>query len=172
MSEIITVNARKFDKTIYRSWQCELIRETEDFYLFYGKFEKEVAHAQLGIIRRNTASYEYYWKDEFYNVFKFYEPNGEFRNFYCNLNIPPTFSENVLDYVDLDIDVLVWKDFSIKILDLDEYENNARKYNYLPDLQEKVSHSLEKLLKKIQTRGFPFDTESPNFPICEKPQKI
>lgn len=137
-----------------------MIEETDALYVFYGKFEKEVKHRQLGVIRRNTASYEYYWKSEFYNVFKFYEPNGEFRNFYCNLNMPPIFSDNVLDYVDLDIDVLVWKDFSTEILDLDEYEHNAKKYDYPSELQEKVAQSLENLLLKIRTKAFPFDPNS------------
>jgi len=156
-NNIITINARKFDWTVHRTWQCEMIAENADYFIFLGKFAAEVRHRQLGIIRPGTVSYEYYWKSEYFNVFQFHEPGGEFRNFYCNLNMPPMFANNILDYVDLDIDVLVWKNFSIEILDLDEYEANIKKYTYPFELQQKVSESLSTLLEKIKTKTFPFD---------------
>lgn len=157
--DTITINSRKYDLSISRSWQCNFIEETDDYYVFLGKFESEVKHKQLGIIKSATISYEYYWKNEHYNVFQFHEPNGEFRNFYCNLNVPPTFANNVLDYVDLDIDLLVWKDFAIEILDIDEYEANVQKFSYPINLQEKVSQSIKNLSDKIKNRDFPFDID-------------
>jgi uncharacterized protein len=153
----ITVNSRKYDKSIRRSWQCKLIEENSKYFVFLGEFETEVNHKQLGVIRPSTVSYEYYWKNEYFNVFSFYEPNGEFRNFYCNISMPPTFENGTLDYVDLDIDILVWQDFSIEILDIDEYETNKEKYSYPVSLQQKVSESIEILLSKIKNKEFPFD---------------
>lgn len=156
-NNIVTINSRKFDQKINRSWRCSLIEENDKYYVFLGKFESEIKHENLGIIRPETISYEYYWKHEFYNVFRFHEPDGSFRNFYCNLNMPPSFANNVLDYVDLDIDILVWDDFSIEILDVDEYEANIKNFDYSLELQEKVSQTLEKLINKIEKRDFPFD---------------
>lgn len=157
LPEIITINSRKFDQSLRRSWQCELIEETDDFYLFLGEFDSEVVHKELGVIRPGTVSYEYYWKNEYYNVFCFHEPDGNFRNFYCNINMPPILQNNTLDYIDLDIDIVVWKDFSIEILDVDEYEENKEKYLYPENLQQIVSDSVESLLAKIKHREFPFD---------------
>jgi protein associated with RNAse G/E len=155
--KIFTVNSRKFDGTLHRSWQCELLEENEEFLILVGKFEKEINHTHLGIIRPGTLSYEFYWKKRWYNVFRFYEPGGNLRNFYCNINQPPAFSHNILDYVDLDIDVLVWKDFSHQILDLDEYEENAAKYKYPAEMKNKIQHSLHELIGLINDRNFPFD---------------
>ena len=72
-----------------------------------------------------TISYEFYWLDKWFNVFRFYEPDGTFRNFYCNINIPPTFENGILEYTDLDVDVIVDKNFSRTILDQDEFEENS-----------------------------------------------
>lgn len=154
---IITINSRKYDQSIRRSWNCKFIQETADYLVFLGEFETEVNHKQLGVIRPATISCEYYWKNEYYNVFRFHEPDGEFRNFYCNVNMPPVMMNNTLDYVDLDVDILVWKDFSIEILDIDEYETNKEKFSYPAKLQQKVSESIETLLSKIKHREFPFD---------------
>lgn len=153
----ITINSRKYDQTIRRSWKCKLVEETPDYFVFLGEFENEVNHKQLGVIIPSTISYEYYWKNEYYNVFRFHEPDGAFRNFYCNINMPPFFENNTLDYVDLDVDILVWQDFSIEILDVDEYEMNKEKYSYPVSLQQKVSESIETLLSKIKHKEFPFD---------------
>lgn len=152
----VTINARKFDGQIHRSWKCELLAETAEYFTFYGEFESEIKHPKLGIIRPKTASFEYYWKNRYYNVFKFIEPNGDFRNYYCNINLPPVFENNTLDYIDLDIDILVWKDFSVEILDMDEYKENITKYGYPAELQNRIKASAEKLLEKIELREFPF----------------
>ncbi|MBC7900349.1 MAG: DUF402 domain-containing protein, partial [Saprospiraceae bacterium] len=133
-NEIITVNSRKYDLSIRRSWNCRLAERLDPLLTFVGEFETDVNHPDLGFIRRGTVSYEYYWLGRWYNVFRFHEPGGEFRNFYCNINMPPSFENNVLDYVDLDIDILVWEDGSYKILDLEEFETNAVKYKYPGDV--------------------------------------
>lgn len=154
---LITINSRKFDGKIRRSWKAELLEETEKFYLLVGEFDEEVKHPKLGVIRRGTISYEFYWKNEWYNVFRFHEPDGELRNFYCNINRPPQFAGDVLDYIDLEIDILVWRDFSIEILDLDEYEESARKFNFSGEIKRRVEASLNNLLQMIKERQFPFD---------------
>jgi protein associated with RNAse G/E len=156
-SESVTINSRKFDGTIHKTWTADLIEQKNTLLTFVGEFEKEVNHKELGVIRRGTVSYEFYWLDCWFNIFRFHEPNGSLRNFYCNINLPPIFKDKVLDYVDLDIDVLVWKDFSIQILDIDEFAENSKKYNYSLEIKNKASESLKEILNLIEKRDFPFD---------------
>jgi uncharacterized protein len=155
--QTVTINSRKFDGRIHRSWKADLVEENDEYYLFAGKFEFEVNHPKLGVIRRNTVSYEYYWKNRWYNVFRFHEPEGELRNFYCNVNQPPLLQDGVLDYIDLEIDVLVWKDFTLEILDLDEFEENALIFNFSDEIKTRTRESLNELLWMIEARDFPFD---------------
>jgi len=160
-SKIVTINSRKYDDKIYRTWKVQFSGKKADSLLsFVGEFEKEIYHPILGVIRRGTISYEFYWLDCWYNVFRFHEPNGEFRNFYCNVNMPPVFENGFLDYTDLDIDILVGKDFSYQILDLEEFEENARIFSYPNDLREKAMASLSELIFLIENRIFPFNYKS------------
>lgn len=151
------INSLKLDGKIHRAWKATLINETSEIIIFEGVFDKEIKHSHLGVIRRGTVSREFYWKNRWYNVFRFHEPTGDLRNFYCNINKPPVIESSVLNYIDLDVDVLVWKDFSFEILDLEEFEENAEKFNYSLELREKVNQSLEELLELIRNRKFPFD---------------
>ena len=125
--------------------------------VFVGEFEEEIEHSNLGVIRRGTVSHEYYWLDRWFNIFRFNEPDGDLRNFYCNINMPPHFENDVLDYVDLDIDVLVWKDFTFEILDTDEFRENALRYNYPQELKSKVESSILEIVDLLNKRKFPFD---------------
>lgn len=155
--KIITINSRKLDGTIHRSWKADFVKEADSLLHFVGEFEFEVEHSHLGVIRRGTTSHEFYWLDHCYNVFRFHEPDGSLRNFYCNINLPPSFDGEILDYVDLDVDVIVWKDFSYQILDLDEFEESSIKYNYSAELRLKVQNASDELLTLIEQRTFPFD---------------
>jgi protein associated with RNAse G/E len=154
---VVTINSRKYDGKIHHSWKAKLTKRDTSLFEFVGKFEKEVSHSHIGVIRRGTVSYEFYWLERWYNIFRFHEPDGSLRNFYCNINMPPQFKDGILDYVDLDVDVIVWKDFSRQILDTDEFEANSHKYAYPDSLREKVSASLNELLGLIDKRVFPFD---------------
>jgi len=134
-----------------------LARQDGPLIVLDAAFDREVEHDILGTISLGTLSVEYYWLDRWYNVFRFGGPGDALRNFYCNINQPPSLDDHVLSYVDLDIDVVVHPDFSFQVLDLDEFESNAAKYGYPIELQTAAHVALRELINLIETRAFPFD---------------
>jgi uncharacterized protein len=120
------------------------------------EFDEHIEHEWLGTIPVGTISTEYYWLDRWYNVFRFAEIDGKLKKFYCNINMPPQFDGEVLTYVDLDIDVLVEPDRSFRVLDVDDFERNAKLYNYPIEVQHQAEHALAELVTRIETRAFPF----------------
>lgn len=120
-------------------------------------FDEEIEHELLGTILSGTISTEYYWLDRWYNVFRFSDSDQTFQNFYCNINQPPVFDGRVLSYIDLDIDVLVARDFTYKVLDLDDFEENAQRYSYPDEVQANAQRALTELIELIEARAFPFN---------------
>lgn len=155
----ITVNSRKYDLKIRRTWTCELVERNDPLIVLVGEFEHDVEHPGLGAIRRGTISYEYFWLDRWYNIFRFHEPDGTLRNYYCNVAMPPTFVDCGLDYIDLDIDILVWPGGRYEIVDRDDFERNAVKYDYPADIRQRSKESVDELIRMIENREFPFDIE-------------
>lgn len=155
---LVTINARKFDGSIHRSWVAELVRVDGPMIELVGVFNNEFSHPDLGVIRRGTVSYEYYWLDRWYNVFRFHEPDGNFRNFYCNVNVPPVFDGSVLDYVDLDLDLLIGADRRITVLDSDEFAENSARFNYGDDVRRSATDALAELQRLAGLGHFPFST--------------
>jgi protein associated with RNAse G/E len=154
---LVRVDSLKFDGRLHRSWPARLVRQTGALVVIEGVFETEVRHALLGTIHAGTLSTEFYWTDRWYSVFRFREPSGALRNYYCNVNRPAEFDDGVLSFVDLDIDVLVAPDFSYTVLDEDEFETHAARFGYDESLRARVRDSLAELLRLIETRAFPFD---------------
>ena len=155
MGLLATINSRRFDGTIKRSWNCELISRDNDLLTFVGVFVLDVDHPDLGHIKKGTISYEYYWLDRWYNIFRFCEPDGTFRNYYCNINMPPVYENGVLDYVDLDIDIVVWPDGTVVTLDEEDYQRNSRRFGYPEYIENLVTSAIDELKQLIDDGQMP-----------------
>lgn len=156
----ITVCVLKHDGAEYRRWTATLARHEGEMIVLDAEFDVDVSHEILGEIKQRTRTVEYYWLNRWYNVFRFLKDDGSTRLWYCNVNTPPEFKDRVLKYVDLDIDILVQPDFSFQVLDMDEFETNARRYGYSDEEKRHAQKAVDELISIIETRQFPFLLET------------
>ena len=156
---LIEVRACKYDGREHRRWSAQLLKQEGSLLVLDANFSEEVIHDLLGTIAAGTHSVEYYWLDRWYNVFRFAQPDGTLRNYYCNINVPPTFDGQTLSYVDLDLDILVAPDLSFQVLDAEDFENNAALYGYSDQVLANARQAIDELIGMIETRTFPFDGE-------------
>lgn len=140
-----TINSRKYDGTIRRSWKCEFVAADGDSIDLVGRFEVEVEHPDLGRIEKGTVSHERFYLNRWYNYFRFEHPAGTLRNYYINICMPPRISAGVIDYVDLDIDVIVWPDGRVVTVDVEEFEANAKEFGYSPEVIDSASSTVKAL---------------------------
>src|SRR5713226_6659627 len=143
--QAITVRVCKYDATEYRRWNARVARREGPLIVLDAEFEFDVKHHLLGDIRHGTRTIEYYWLDRWYNVFRFLEDDGKTRLYYCNINMPPTFEDGTLSYIDLDIDILVQPDLSYQVLDLEEFEANAKRYGYSEQVRAQARAAVDEL---------------------------
>lgn len=153
----VVVSVRKYDGLEHRRWPARIAKTEGPLLVLDAVFDEEIEHDLLGTISLGTVSTEYYWLDRWYNVFRFSDPDGKLKNFYCNINQPPVFDGHVLSYIDLDIDVLVTPGLTYKILDVEDFEENAKRYQYPDDVQVNARRALTEVIDLIETRSFPFN---------------
>ena len=156
-NKIILVQARKYDGIVHKSWEATLLTENCSLLVLDGTFNIDIKHPALGHIKKGTRSIEFYWLNRWYNVFSFFEPDDTFKNFYCNINLPPSFNGEVLQYIDLDTDILVMSDFSYTILDQAEFAENSIRYRYSDEVKQNAEKALAELMQMIEKRAFPFN---------------
>lgn len=152
----IGVRVFKYDGTEYRRWKATLSRRECSLIVLDAEFDEDIEHHLLGQIPGGTRTIEYYWLERWYNIFQFMNEDGGTRLFYCNVNMPPEFQDDLLTYIDLDIDVVVQPDLSYQILDLEEFEVNAERYHYSNEVTENARTSANELISMIEARSFPF----------------
>jgi protein associated with RNAse G/E len=152
----IMVRVLKYDGTEYRHWNATLARREGSLVVLDAEFETDVSHHLLGEIKRGTRTVEYYWLDRWYNVFRFLSEDGETRLYYCNINTLPSLEDGVLTYIDLDIDLLVQPDSSYRVLDLEEFDDNAIHYGYSDQVKAEAHGAVIELISLIESHEFPF----------------
>ena len=144
--DAVTVRVLKYDGTEYRCWHASVARREDALLVLDAKFEFDVQHDLLGHIKRGTRTVEYYWLDQWYNVFRFLSDDGVTRLYYCNINTPPRFENDVVSYIDLDIDILVQPDFSYQVLDFEEFDTNAVLYRYSDEVRTNARAAVDELV--------------------------
>ncbi len=91
-----------------------------------------------------------YW----YNVVALLEATGV--RYYCNIASPFYFYENVLTYIDYDLDAIKLPDGTIHVVDEEEYRNHRVQYQYPPLVETKVKEGLESLIARMESGSSPF----------------
>ncbi len=163
-SSELTVQVFNYDGTEHRRWHAQIVERKGALIVLEAQFAEDVSHRLLGEIKRGTRTVEYYWLDRWYNVFRFLQADESTRLYYCNINLPPTLQGDVLSYIDLDIDVLVQPDLSFQVLDLDEFAENAERYEYSSEERMKARAALDELIGLIRAQQFPFASLPGNAP--------
>jgi len=65
---------------------------------------------------------EIYLNDRWYNIYEIHDKaDGRIKGWYCNISLPAEFGENTISYIDLALDLLVYPDGRMLVLDEDEF---------------------------------------------------
>ncbi len=155
ISREITIHAKKYDERVRKIWTGGVLSESDELVVMVARFEKTVKHNDLGVIEEGTVSFEHFWLDRWYNVFRFHRPDGTLLAHYVNIAMPAEIDGDVLSYIDLDIDVIRWADGSVEVLDRDDFEKNQVKYSYPPDVIDAVERALLEVLALIEKGELP-----------------
>ena len=65
---------------------------------------------------------EYYYRYEWFNIFKLYTGSGRLKGWYCNLAEPVTLTDSLILWRDLALDLLISPDGEQLVMDEDEFE--------------------------------------------------
>ena len=91
-----------------------------------------------------------FMKDRWFNVICMLRNNGV--HFYCNISSPFLKEDNIITYIDYDLDLVKTIKGELKILDEDEYAVNKEKYGYGEEIERILRSELE-CLKEYAKNG-------------------
>jgi uncharacterized protein len=119
-----TVLVLKCDLNGEETWRYEgqVLEQMPDRVLLEARFNRPDLHFHGIVLRENDRFVELYYSDRWYNIFEVHDRDDDrIKCWYCNVCKPAVFADGVISYVDLALDLLVYPDGQILVLDEDEF---------------------------------------------------
>ncbi|MDD4388089.1 MAG: DUF402 domain-containing protein [Bacilli bacterium] len=100
----------------------------------------------------------YFFRLYWFNIICMIREDGIY--YYCNLSSPFIIDQEGLKYIDYDLDVKLYPDGEILILDRDEYDFNIKDMRYPVEITHIIKNNLSILLRFIREKKEPFNKDS------------
>ncbi|MBX3014219.1 MAG: DUF402 domain-containing protein [Caldilineaceae bacterium] len=100
---------------------------------------------------------ELYFKNKWYNIWHIGEQNSGINRIYANIALPATFQDDVLTWVDLDLDLRIHVDDRLELLDEDEFVENSALWAYPPVVVEQARAAVAELVQCYAHHAFPLN---------------
>ena len=157
MTQSVRVQSYKYDNHLHYEWSSQLKVINNEKIILLGQPGRILHHYTKGkdFTLMGTCIEVYYFNEHFNCFFNLDEAGG--LEYYVNIGLPITFKDNVITYIDLDVDLEKFADGPWTVVDEDEFLENQVKYGYSQELIQKVEETKEELLRKIATAEYPFD---------------
>ncbi|MGE5674116.1 MAG: DUF402 domain-containing protein [Mycobacterium leprae] len=156
--EVVTVQAYKYGGIPHYRFAVRVLDRSPELMVVTGEYGRELIHQTRG--KRFTIqnrSIEFYWPGRPYTVAADCSAEGQIRQYYCNINLPPVMADDRVEWVDLDLDLIVQPDLSWQVVDEEEFELHQVRYGYPPEVIQLARESLAALIRLVEAREYPFD---------------
>ncbi|WP_214784989.1 DUF402 domain-containing protein [Exiguobacterium sp. S3] len=157
MNQKTTVKVYKYNDNLHYEWTADVIEANEKYVLLKGTpGRKLIHHSRKNIYEYNNHSIEFFPLDSAYTVNIDIEKNGKLK-YYCNVCLPSQYNNQILSFIDLDIDYVRDELGNWKVIDLEDFEKNKIVMNYSEDIIFQAELALENLIARVELKEFPFD---------------
>ncbi len=155
VNQMVYIQSYKHDGSLHRTWSKGFVLEASSEKIVAVTNKTWVIEADGRRWFTREPAICFFYPDRWYNVITMIRKTGIY--YYCNLASPSLYDQEAIKNIDYDLDVKIYPDGRVDILDEDEYAEHARKMNYGPEICEIVEHSLQKLLAVIDRKEEPFN---------------
>ncbi len=157
MSETRTVQVEKYDGSLHYEWTSRLIDEDDERILLYaGPGRTLQHHTRQACYTYESHSLECFMRRDGFTVQLDLEKDGSIRH-YCNIGLVPRLNEDVITFIDLDLDLVADRGGEWRLVDEDEFAVNRVRFGYPDDVVAHVWNTIADVKRRIDSGAFPFD---------------
>lgn len=155
----IIMKAYKFDGRLHYEQTLELFEKFDNHVVLKGVKGRElIHHTRNSVFKFDKNTLEYFFTDRWYTAAIIFDDNGNVVHVYCNIALPCTILEHSVEFVDLDVDVVV-RNGKIEVIDIDEFEEHKILYKYDEELEKKIFIAVDTVKTDITKGNYPFDRD-------------
>ena len=121
MKSVLVLKCNLDEEETWR-YEGQMLAEGPDRVLLEARFNRPDLPFYGIVLRENDRFVELYFSDRWYNIFEVHDREDDrIKCWYCNVCKPAVFADGLISYVDLALDLLVYPDGRMLVLDEDEF---------------------------------------------------
>lgn len=157
MNETRNVQVKKYDGSLHYEWTSRLIDDNDERILLYAGPGRTLQHyTRQACYTYHSHSLECFMRQDGFTVQLDLETDGSIRH-YCNIGLVPRQNGAVIEFIDLDLDLVAEREGDWRLVDEDEFVANQVRFGYPDDVVTHVWNTIEDVNRRIDLGKFPFD---------------
>ena len=157
IGDIYEIHCYKHNGKIDRICDEAMILDITDDYIVCGNYRTNLTESNGKSHRTKETAIIFFYKKRWFNILAQLKKYGLF--YYCNIASPFIIDENIIKYIDYDLDLRVFPDGSFKILDKNEYKYHSKLMHYPKEIDKILKYELSNLIDMERKGESPFDKE-------------
>ncbi len=156
-NQMVHIQSYKHNGSLHRTWSKGFVLEADEkqFVVVTNKTWVIESDGRKWFTREPAVCF--FYPDKWFNVITMIRKSGIY--YYCNLASPSLYDGEAIKNIDYDLDIKVYPDGRMDILDEDEYEAHSKKMKYSEELCSIVEHQMTLLIQDIKDKKGPFNNE-------------
>lgn len=157
VGDCLTIHCYKHNGVLYQVSEEAIVLEITEDKLVCANDKTKITEQDGRSYHTNETAILIFYKKNWFNVIAQLKQKGLF--YYCNIASPYIIDNNIIKYIDYDLDLRVFPDGGFRILDRNEYKYHKRIMNYSNDLDKIIKSELQALIELKKEEKEPFDNE-------------
>ena len=158
VGDVLSIHCYKHDGKLHRKWDEATILDIKDNLLVCGNNRTMVSESDGRVHQTNEPAILFFYKDRWFNIIGQLKNQGLF--YYCNIATPYLIEDNIIKYIDYDLDLRVFPDGAFRVLDRNEYNYHRKLMKYPDELDIILKKELTDLINKKKKKMPPFTVET------------
>lgn len=155
--DTLVIHCYKHNGMIYKTWESAIILDIKDNYIVLGNDKVLVTKQDGRTWKTREPAIMFFYKNRWFNIIAQFKQVGLF--YYCNIASPYIIEDNIIKYIDYDLDLRVFPDGSFKVLDKNEYNYHRKLMRYPREINMIIKNELASLIKLKKAKEGPFNRE-------------
>lgn len=150
-----SIHCYKHNGMIYKTWEKAVVLEIGADYIILGNNNVLVTKRDGRTWHTKEPAIMFFYKNRWFNIIAQLKKDGIF--YYCNIASPYVIDNNVIKYIDYDLDLRVFPDGAFKVLDRNEYNYHKKIMKYPRDINYIIKRELTSLIEMKKNNIAPFN---------------
>ena len=151
------IHCYKHNAKAYQASDETIIIDIKDDYIVCGNYMVNVFEPDGHSYKTKELAIIFFYKNHWFNCIAQLKNFGLY--YYCNMATPYLIDENVIKYIDYDLDLRVFPDGAFKVLDRNEYNYHSKIMHSPKEIDIIIKEELKYLIEMKDKKEGPFDSK-------------